>query len=534
MRTRILTRLAALLLLLGLVCGFAATAVAAGTDAPPAASTAPSMSAAKPAAPAKGPAPLYEEVLPIGILVVVIALVVARLPKVDVGHTAAYRRRRVLNWLPLGLTYAFLYMGRYNLTVLKDTGGITGSEFGTIDGIGSLVYGFSFLINGPLADRWGGRVTILIAAAGAAVANLILGIMVYQGTTSVAALTVVFALNMYFQSFGAVSIVKVNAAWFHLRERGTFGGIFGILISLGIYFAFDWGYRIVEFAPSHKEWLFFVPGAILVLFWVLSLIFVRDRPSAAGHPDFALGDASGTHPDNETPGQVIVRMLRNPVILTIALIEFCSGFLRQGILKWYRGFAKGVGGGDSFVYAHWGMVSCIAGITGGIFAGVISDHFFQSRRAPVAAVLYGLMLGGAVAIIPALASPMAVSWLIAIMAMAIIGVHGMLSGTASADFGGIKNVGVAVGLIDGFVYLGNAAQDFLYGDILPIKGSPEAKEVANWYAWPVAMIPVALIGLALALRVWNARAGSRPGYVSPAHAHPASGASANDGQERAR
>ena len=51
---------------------------------------------------------------------------------------------------------------------------------------------------------------------------------------------------MYFQSFGAVSIVKVNASWFHLRERGTFGGIFGILISLGIYLAFDWAPKIAE------------------------------------------------------------------------------------------------------------------------------------------------------------------------------------------------------------------------------------------------------------------------------------------------
>ena len=55
-----------------------------------------------------------------------------------------------------------------------------------------------------------------------------------------------YALNMYFQSFGAVSIVKVNSAWFHLRERGTFGGIFGILISLGLYFAFDWSSAIVK------------------------------------------------------------------------------------------------------------------------------------------------------------------------------------------------------------------------------------------------------------------------------------------------
>src|SRR6267142_2172053 len=109
---------------------------------------------------------LQQEVVPILILCAAIALVVRRLPKIDLGHSTEFRRRRVLNWLPLGLTYAFLYMGRYNLVGLLDAKRITGKEFGDIDAIGSLVYGFAFLINGPLADKWGGRATILIAAAG--------------------------------------------------------------------------------------------------------------------------------------------------------------------------------------------------------------------------------------------------------------------------------------------------------------------------------------------------------------------------------
>ena len=52
----------------------------------------------------------------LGMLVFVI-VVFRLLPKVDVGHSAAYNRRRIMNWLPLGLTYALLYMGRYNLKV---------------------------------------------------------------------------------------------------------------------------------------------------------------------------------------------------------------------------------------------------------------------------------------------------------------------------------------------------------------------------------------------------------------------------------
>jgi len=474
---------------------------------------------------------LTQEIVPILVLIAIIAVVVVRLPRVDVGHSAAFRRRRTLNWVPLGLTYAFLYMARYNMTVLKNVQGISQHDFGNIDFWGSLTYGLSFLINGPLADRIGGRATILISAGGALAVNALIGALWWTGMIdghSTSLLALLFTLNMYFQSFGAVSIIKVNASWFHLRERGTFGGIFGILISLGLYFALDWGTRIAGIGcpacgvhgatPTAGElrelaWLFVIPAAILGVFWLLSFAFVRDTPSRAGLVDFDVADASSGQSETREPATaVIARMLRNPVIVTIALIELCSGFLRQGILKWSNDFARGVHANSSYVFAHWGLVSCVAGITGGMVAGVLSDHLFQSRRPPMSTVLYMIMLIGALAMIPLLGVPVAVSWIVAFMAMAIIGVHGMLSGVASQDFGGRLNAGVAVGLIDGFVYLGTAIQDQVYGGVgslLPEKGTPEAAVVSSWSAWPIAMVPVAVIGLWLSIRIWNARVAVR-------------------------
>lgn len=456
-----------------------------------------------------------EELAPILLLLVAIGIVLYRLPRIDLGHSERYRQRRVRNWLPVGLLYSFLYMGRYNLTVakgvfedMKDAAGaplMNNADFGTIFGIGTAVYGFSFLLNGPLTDRFGGKKALLVSGLGAAVANLAMGWVTYAGHTSNLLLwfSLLYGLNMYFQSFGAVAIVKINAPWFHVRERGVFGAIFGILISLGIYFAYDVGGLIVE--GMAVEWVFFIPAVVLALMFLAVTLLSVDTPSQAGFADFDTGDASSgrEHLPPDRVIEVFRRMFQSPIVMTIAAIEFCSGFLRQAIMQWYRTYAKAVGEADTFVYENWGMLLCCAGILGGVLAGVISDRVFHSRRGPVTAVLYGAMLVGSVMLTFLLGSPL-LGWIMVVMSMCIIGVHGMLSGTASMDFGGRRNAGIAVGIIDGFVYMGTAVMSFTYGALLPDPDGGVKSSVGDWMAWPVAMIPVAAIGLAFAARVWNA------------------------------
>ena len=490
-----------------------------------------------------------EKLYPILILLVVVVLVIARLPKAEgVEHSKAFKRRRVFNWVPLGVTYALLYMGRYNLKVskfafeeMKGAAGdplMSNADFSTIFLVGTAVYGISFLLNGPLTDRYGGKFAILTGAGGSLFMNGLMGVATWNLTAGgpleafvsgnfLVLFSVLYGINMYFQSFGAVAIVKCNAPWFHLRERGVFGAIFGILISLGIYFAFDVGYEIVN--AFDLEWVFLIPTLGLLAFWLIVLVMVRNTPGEAGFDDFDTADASSGD-DGPDLGAVAVfkLMLRNPTIITIAFIEFCSGFLRQSIMQWYRTFAKQtndaigdltvsigsidiVGGKLGFVYENWGMLLCCAGILGGVVAGVISDHVFQSRRGPVAGVLYALMAFGGVILTFTYDTPWC-GLVVVLMSMCVIGVHGMLSGTASMDFGGKRNVGIAVGIIDGFVYGGTAFMSALYIWILPQEQLDEAgkligpaTEPSNWLAWPISMIPIAVIGFLLTLRVWNAK-----------------------------
>lgn len=371
-------------------------------------------------------------------------------------HAPAFRLRRIFNWFPMGLTYAFLYMGRYNLTVAKNALGslMTKEDFGVIFAAGTFTYAIAFVFNGPLTDRLGGRLAILAAALGSGVMNLALGFYTRQllagtnmdHTDMVWAMGSMYALNMYFQSFAAVAIIKVNAHWFHVRERGGFSGIFGTMISSGIFFAFTINGWILELAskdaaPGTKGsvwWVFWAPGALLLAMFVVELVFLRDRPGQTGHADFDTGEDAAAMDGAVGVLDIIKRVITNPIIFTIAMIEFCTGVLRNGVMHWFPIYAKEVwslpghhplmhgeqnitmlvlalcvvaagltlaGSGRArgvgltvamlalipFLTAGWGGVLFAAGVLGANLAGWVSDLFFQSRRAPAAGGLYGLL-----------------------------------------------------------------------------------------------------------------------------------------------
>src|ERR1700691_988322 len=95
------------------------------------------------------------------------AVIVAYFCSNPLGHSGWFVTRRFINWLPLGMTYAFLCMGRFNLIVAKNAIGtlMSNENLGVIFTAGTLTYALSFVVNGPLIDKKiGGKNGILIAA----------------------------------------------------------------------------------------------------------------------------------------------------------------------------------------------------------------------------------------------------------------------------------------------------------------------------------------------------------------------------------
>jgi MFS transporter, OPA family, glycerol-3-phosphate transporter len=460
-------------------------------------------------------------------------------------HSRWFMLRRFINWFPLGMTYAFLYMGRYNLNVSKNALGslMSKEQFGTIFAVGTLVYGCSFLVNGPLVDKIGGKKGILIAAAGAAGANILLGVLTYLvvlGKVSshiVGYYSALYAVNMYFQSYGAVSIIKVKAYWFHVRERGVFGAIFGALISIGVYFAFDWGTQIVELTKVSGEagWLhdvlrkifasdvvvngklvdatwavFFIPAAIMVFWILIDMWLIKDTPEEADFPHFDTHDASSGQMHVElSTGDLLKKVFASKMMLLIALIGLTSGIFRNGIQNWYFIFAAEVKQpGAEFFKNHWGLLLCLFGIVGGFFGGWVSDHLFQSRRAPPAAMLAALVVALTLLMAAYMTSaPLFLGFCCVMVVLASVGLTSLMAGSAATDFGGRKATATCSGIVDGCTYLGSAIQSFFIGQLVPAERAGEAATFCgltrDWHWWPLFMVPFAILGLGVALKLWH-------------------------------
>ncbi len=426
-------------------------------------------------------------------------------------HSTQFRKRRALNWLTLGITYATMYMGRYNLSFanksLSDNFGWDKTMIGTIITAALTIYGISALFNGPLADKIGGRKAMLIGSIGTVFFNILFGLGAYFGflgtrTLLLGYFATVWALNSYFQSYSALSLIKVNAAWFHIRERGVFSAIFGSMIQSGRALIFIIGGFAVTVLPW--QWVFFIPAGIIAIMSFMTYLFVRNAPEDAGLEPLDTEDATSSDTEKITVKYVVRKVFTNPVTVTIAIAEFCTGFVRHGFEQWFPRFMQEAQhlALDSPVFQKGAFGVVLAGIAGAFIAGTMSDWVFKSRRPPVAFIGYFLQI---LCLLVVWLSKDITFILIAFIvnSMAISMVHSMLSGTASMDFGGKRAAATATGLFDGMQYLGGAAVGIGVGWMLDNFG---------WGAWGPSMIGFSFIGAILMLKIWSAKPSKGGGH----------------------
>ncbi|MBA3543280.1 MAG: MFS transporter [Chthoniobacterales bacterium] len=424
-------------------------------------------------------------------------------------YPPGFRPRRGLNWFLIGLLYASFYTCRYNFRWA--TPGMV-AEFGfskfqitSMLSAWALAYGTGQLINGLLTDRIGGKKAMLIGAVGTIAINLVYGFASLISTF--ATFSLIWLINGYVQSFGAPGMIKMNAAWFHRTERGTFAGIFGFMIQLGqfainnlapvILAGFTVGMLVV--AQGDWRWLFRIPPLITAAAAILLAIFVKQTPEEAGHPNVIehAGETAGAAVTTSIR-ESFVTIFTHPLVWFYAIAYACTGAVRNSsdqlaILYFVEQLKLNMEAKPPAVFWTMNLMPLVA-VIGSFSAGIISDKVFKGHRSPVAMGLYFLetivILVAAVVIMSGMVGPTPAGLFLGCLFLVLISLtanstHAIVGTAAPMDIGGRKMAGFASGVIDSFQY---------YGAAIALPATGWLIDKYGWGVWYPTMASFGAIG----------------------------------------
>jgi OPA family glycerol-3-phosphate transporter-like MFS transporter len=368
----------------------------------------------------------------------------------------------------------------------------------------SIAYGTGQLVNGLLTDRIGGKIAMLIGAAGTILINLIFGFASFAGTFSTFA--TIWLMNGYFQSFGAPGMIKINAAWFRRTERGTFAGIFGFMIQLG-QFAINnlapvilAGFTVGAWMVAKNDWhyLFRIPPLVVAVAAVLLAIFVKDTPEEAGHHGLIEKTGPGETDSRTSLRESFTTIFTHPLIWFYAVAYACTGAVRNSsdqlmILYFHDQLKLNLAEKPAAVLWTVNLMPLVA-VLGSFSAGVISDKFFKGHRSPVAMTLYfiecAVIVTAAFVIAAGMVGPTPMGIFIGCLFLVLVALtanstHAIVGTAAPMDIGGRKMAGFASGVVDSFQYYGTAIALPLTGWLIDRYG---------WGVWYPIMASFGAIG----------------------------------------
>src|SRR3569623_1231277 len=204
--------------------------------------------------------------------------------RTDIDIDAAYRRHRLSINIAVTAGYGLSYTCRLALNVVKkpliDGGIFTPADLGTIGSALFYSYAAGKLINGFVSDHANARRFMALGLIMTALCIMAMGF-----STSLAAATLIWGLNGWFQSFGAPACVISLASWFSNKERGRFYGIWSTSHSIGEGLNFVAGTAIV--GALGWQWGFWGPAVAVLVAAIGCHAALAARPRTLGLPAVA-------------------------------------------------------------------------------------------------------------------------------------------------------------------------------------------------------------------------------------------------------
>jgi OPA family sugar phosphate sensor protein UhpC-like MFS transporter len=419
-----------------------------------------------------------------------------------------YRHHRMRILIAITLGYGLAYTCRLALSVVKkpllDEGIFTPIELGMIGAALFYAYAFGKLVNGFLADHANMKVFFAFGLLLSALANIGMGF-----STVLWVCVVLWALNGWFQGFGAPAGIVALASWFSNSERGRYYGIWSTAHSLGEGLTFVAVAALV--ATYGWRFGFWTPGVLCVFVAAAIYFLMQDRPRTLGLPDVNdwHGDRWGPPAAQETRSSLWKTQLSILVLPSIWILGLASAtnyVVRYAINSWGILYLQ-EGRGYSLVEAGTLlMVNTIAGLVGCILFGYISDKAFGARRPP-ANFLFAIV--EIIALILIFYGPQNTAMLYFAFVLYGIGLNGLvtsLGGLFGADIVPKRAVGAVMGFVGIFSYIGAGIQENVSGYLIE-KGTSmvDGVRVYDFSEVIIFWLAASVVSMLLAATLWRVR-----------------------------
>lgn len=300
------------------------------------------------------------------------------------------RRLRWTAFLLLALAYVLAFFHRVApasiAAELQLAFNASGAMLGGLAAMYFYVYSVMQIPTGVLVDTLGVRKIVTLGGLVAGLGSIVFGMADTLALASFGRLLVGLGVSVVF-----ISMMKLNAVWFHDRHFGTVGGLTILLGNLGAVLAAS----PLVWALNFTSWrsIFVALGAFSIVLGVLTWFLVRNHPGEAGFP--SMRELDGELPHTPHGGHWyggLVQVVKNPAT--------------------WPGFWPNLGiGGTLFTFAGLWAVPFLHDIydmprplaaahtslllggfaIGALFSGIISDRLRLRRPVMVAGILLYLL-----------------------------------------------------------------------------------------------------------------------------------------------
>lgn len=203
--------------------------------------------------------------------------------KAEIDARYRYWRRHILITIWLG--YALFYFTRKSFNAaapeILASGVMTRTDIGLLATLFYISYGLSKFFSGIVSDRSNARYFMGVGLIATGVVNILFGF-----STSLWAFALLWALNAFFQGWGAPVCARLLTAWYSRNERGGWWAIWNTAHNVGGALI----PMVVGAAALHYGWRtgMMIAGALAIVAGLFLCWRLRDRPQTVGLP--AVGD----------------------------------------------------------------------------------------------------------------------------------------------------------------------------------------------------------------------------------------------------